>query len=136
MTEDISAIGGSALMSLSPSVLQATNAYLVHCGVSRLHSDMRIQAFYKAKIGNCLFSANYGCVCKRNSYTVLYRKAGLEEFGMIQFFTVPLLSMPLVIKLLETITISSQYHFDLTWQYQPHSCSGDKRTICYRIEEH
>lgn len=117
LTEDISAIGGSALISLSPSVIDATNAYLVHCGVSRLHSDTRVQAFYKAKIGNCIyFSANYGRVCKRNSYTVLYKKAGVEEFGMIQFFfTIPLLSMPLVvIKRLESITVSSQDHFDLT----------------------
>ena len=68
-----------------------------------------------------------------NSYTVLYRKAGLEEFGMIQFFTVPLLSTPLVvIKRLETITISS--HFDLTdpapdWQYQPHHVQ-ETRQLC------
>ena len=100
------------MISLSPSVIDATNAYLVHCGVSRLHSDTRVEAFYKAKIGN--YSANYGRVCKRNSYTVLY-KAGLEEFGMIQFFfTIPLLSMPLVIKRLEPVTLSSQDHFDVT----------------------
>ena len=47
--------------------------------------------------------------------TVLYKKAGLEEFGMFQFFfTTPLLSMPLVIKQLESVTVSSQDHFDLT----------------------
>lgn len=116
LTEDISAIGGSALIALSPSVLEATNAYLVRCGVSQLCSDTRIQAFYKAKIKNCIyFSACYGRVCKRNSYTVSYQTAGLEVFGMIQFFTIPLLSTPLVvIKRLETITVSSQDHFNLT----------------------
>lgn len=42
------------MISLSPSVLEAANAYLVHCGVSRLHSDTRIQAFYKAKLETVL----------------------------------------------------------------------------------
>ena len=91
--------------------------YLVQCGVGRLHSDARIQAFYRAKLGSCTyFSANYRRVRKRNSYTVSYRKAGLEQFGMIQFFfTIPHLSMPLVvIKRLEKIAVSSQDDFDLT----------------------
>ena len=117
LAEDIYAIGGSALICLSPSVLEATNAHLVRCGVSQIHSDTRIQAFYKAKIENCMyFSAKYGRVCKRNSYTVSYKKAGFSEYGMIQFFfTIPLLSMPLVvIKRLETISISSKDHFHLT----------------------
>jgi hypothetical protein len=33
---------------------------------------------------------------------------------MIQFFTIPLLSMPLVIKWLKSVTVSSRDHFDLT----------------------
>ena len=117
LTEDISAIGGSALISLSPSVLDATNDYLVCRSVRRLHPDTRIQAFYKAEIGNCIyFSAHYGRVRKRNSYTVSYRKAGSQEFGMVQFFfTIPFLSTPLVvIKRLEKIEVSSQDHFNLT----------------------
>ena len=54
--------------------------------------------------------------CANAIVTLSHKKAGLAEFGMIQFFfTVPLLSMPLVvIKQLETISVSSQDHFHLT----------------------
>ena len=114
LTEDISAIGGSALISLSPSVLDATNDYLVCRSVRRLHPDTRIQAFYKAEIGNCIFLLTMAEYANVTGYTVSYRKAGSQEFGMVQFFfTIPFLSTPLVvIKRLETIEVSSQDHFN------------------------
>ena len=54
--------------------------------------------------------------CANATVTLSYKKAGFSEYGMIQFFfTIPLLSMPLVvIKRLETISISSKDHFHLT----------------------
>ena len=108
LTEDISAIGGSALISLSPSVLDATNDYLVCRSVRRLHPDTRIQAFYKAEIGNCIyFSAHYGRVRKRNRVHCVLQEGWFTAVWNGSVLLHHPIPVYVVIKRLETIEVSS-----------------------------
>ena len=76
LKEDICAMGTMEIADVRETnkEVQEYCALIGGCG--------SIRTFYRVRLGED-FSAKYTCVKKRNSYTVLYNKVGMLQFGLI-----------------------------------------------------
>lgn len=113
-------VGGSTLSLLPPGIVTLANAHIHLIGQhASCSQDTRVQTFYRVEInGRVYFSARYGRVHARNSYTIAYRcENGTQRFGLVEYyFVLPELSGTalVVVQQVEVLLISRQAHFGVT----------------------
>lgn len=113
-------VGGSTLSLLPPGIVTLANSHIHFRGQHASFShETRVQAFYRVEInGRMHFSARYGRVHARNSYTIAYRcQDGTRRFGLVEYyFVLPEIggTALVVVKRLEVLSISRQAHFGVT----------------------
>lgn len=111
-------VGGGTLTTLSPDVVFAANDYL--SGTARFvpfNTYKKMRVFYRVELNGCLiYSACYGRVKNRNSYSISYEVCDHQCFGQIQFFVaVPELDSVLaIVQKLVPISETVQQHFGLS----------------------
>ena len=120
MSTKVYLVGGSTLSLLPAGIVTLANSHIHFCGQSASCSeDTRVQTFYRVEInGRMYFSARYGRVHARNSYTVAYRcQDGTRRFGLVEYYCVlpELVGTALVVvKQLEILPISRHTQFGVT----------------------
>ncbi len=108
------AIGGISVVELDDNVRHLTS-------LLRLDSPSLVQVFYRLQKNNTTFySAKYGRVKKRNSYTVTYYSDNEILFGQIQYFIHFSTHQLAVLKQLTLLTTSLTQHFSLTTDAMDH----------------
>ena len=111
-------VGGSTPSTLPDNIIQLANEHLAFCNLPIVCTEsIKVQTFYRVEVdGNTYYSALYGRVQKRNSYTVAYQGIGGEtKFGLVQYyFIIPnqhITSPLVVIKTIEMLSQSCQSYF-------------------------
>ena len=131
--DDTYAVGGATPFLLPLHVLRLANEYFDSIGSVSLSTETAmVQVFYRVmKGGNMLYSAKYGRVRNRNSYTVSYiGKTGERKFGAIQYFFSPNTAAVLVLlKVLVPRGGSLQHHFNTD------DCSVDSLKFLVPVQE-
>ena len=81
------AIGQTNYCHLEEKKILAVNSYFA--GRPVLTSESNVAKFYRAEVnGILLCSEHYERIAVRNSFTVLFKQNGTEEFGTIRFFSI------------------------------------------------
>lgn len=122
ISSTVAVVGGMSLRRLPPSVVDLANSYLrVHLsGVDPsplLTVEQYVKTFYRVEVnGRLIFSAQYGRVKRRNSYTVLYKSSYNEkQYGLIQYFVLTENNGVLaVLQALQKTSVPLQSEFQLT----------------------
>ena len=105
-------IGGMSLKSLDGVYLEEVNALLD----VPLPSASTVQVFYRLRRCNEVFySAQYGRVKKRNSFTVVYSCGdGLRKFGFIQYFYIIEEKIFALIQVVTLLQTTCKEHFQIS----------------------
>lgn len=133
-------VGSVTWLFLSPEILDCVNSYLQLCNSATSCVNERAWVFYWLEVnGQLFYSAQYGCMHKRNSYTIMYTDVtGQRKFGFVQYFIVtPGDVVLVVVRTLVQLGVTCQEHFQLTSpavdkaSMQVYSCPGFWSTGCY-----
>ena len=108
-------LGGTRLLTLSPHV---RNEYLRLTEATDSSGRVSAHVFYCLSFnGETFYSAQYGRVKSRNSYTVMYHNESEESaLGQIQFYILlpnKTRALAVVKELVQSITDTAQLHFGL-----------------------
>ena len=107
------------MITLLPDVVCAANDLLsrIASAIEPLTTFKKVSVFHRVELnGSLYYSAHYGRVTHRNSYTIAYMHSGCRSFGQIQYYiAIPQLNTILVVVQKCVFTLeTAQQHFDLS----------------------